>query len=91
MGFFENNGNCDACETGCQQCAVDNTGAFPTFCLVCALKAVNNGDGSCGCGDGTVLVEAAGTLYCRPCSSACATCQGTYDNCQSCNAPFIHN
>lgn len=67
-GFFEQNGQCVACGSGCQQC----TNA--TVCLSCATLAVNNNNGSCTCRDGSVLIEFSSSLYCQPCSSNCQNC-----------------
>ena len=35
------------------------------------------------------MVEAAGTLYCKPCSSRCKTCVNDFDQCASCNDPAV--
>ena len=85
VGFYESTaGTCAACGAGCQVC-IDNT-----VCLSCAAKSFNNGDGSCVCPSGTVLVEAVGSLYCRPCSSECLDCRGSFDFCTSCSNEYIY-
>ena len=84
VGFYETDaGTCSPCGSGCQLC-LDNT-----VCLDCAEKSFNNGDGTCVCASGTVLVEAVGTLYCRPCSSECLNCRGTFDFCTACSSEYI--
>ena len=56
---------------------------------MCAANAVDNGDGSCGCQPGSLLVEVAGILYCQQCASKCRECSGEPDACEGCVQPFL--
>ena len=89
VGFYEKNGNCEACGSGCQQCEVNINNQLT--CLSCALKSIDNLDGTCTCPGGTILVEANGAMYCRKCSANCLKCEGSFDYCSSCADPLINN
>ena len=79
-GFFQNaTGSCGA---GCQQCI------NATTCQSCATGSTSNGDGTCTCRAGFVLVTFSANLYCQPCSTNCTACSQVSTNCTSCRAGF---
>ena len=83
-GFYQGaDGKCAPCGAGCQSC----TNA--TVCLICATAASNNGDGTCSCRLGSIVVIFSASLYCQPCSTNCATCSVVSTNCTSCKTGFV--
>ena len=88
VGFYEKaDGTCAKCGEGCAICGVVEN---DLKCFQCALNAVQqNADGTCTCPASTVLVDAAGTLFCKACSSECRECNNTFDFCTSCNPPSV--
>lgn len=80
-GFYTEGTNCKPCAAGCQTCDSATT-------CTCATGAFPNGDGTCSCKSGTVLIAFASTLYCQPCASNCASCQGSASNCLACKPGF---
>lgn len=83
-GFYENaNKVCTPCGAGCQQC----TNA--TVCLSCASASTPNGDGTCSCRTGSLLITFANGLYCQPCTINCASCSVVSSNCTSCKNGMV--
>jgi hypothetical protein len=81
-GFYELNGKCVACGSGCQSCT------SATTCDTCATGSSPVGDGTCACRTGTILVSFSASLYCQPCDINCATCSVAPTNCTSCKTGF---
>ena len=81
-GFYELNGKCVACGSGCQSCT------SATVCDTCATGSSPVGDGTCACRTGTILVSFSASLYCQPCDINCATCSVAPSNCTSCKTGF---
>ncbi|EKM56090.1 uncharacterized protein PHACADRAFT_257156 [Phanerochaete carnosa HHB-10118-sp] len=91
-GFFlDSNGNCQACQLGCTQCA-DSTGD----CISCKSGFTQSTNDRTACiaqqsttSSGTVCPDGSfsnGTA-CTPCSSLCSTCNGpTSNDCIICGA-----
>ena len=88
VGFYEKaDGTCAKCGEGCAVCGVIEN---DLKCFQCALNAIQqNADGTCTCPASTILVDAAGTLFCKACSSECRECNNTFDFCTSCNPPSV--
>ena len=87
-GYYEKEEVCERCGTGCQRCEFDSSND-QVECRVCAANAMNNGDGTCSCPPGYLLVEVAGILYCQQCARKCRECSGEPDACEECVQPFL--
>ena len=66
-GFWDNNGECTPCASGCASCT------SATTCTQCVVSANSNGDGSCKCPDGTFFTTTP-IRYCNQCANYTLTC-----------------
>ena len=70
VGYYEGSDNtCKKCGQGCSICEeVDGD----LRCYQCAINyEEKKADGTCTCPSNSVLIEAAGSLFCKPCSNKC--------------------
>jgi len=80
QGFFDLNGICTSCSSGCAQCSGSST------CSQCVVSASNNNDGSCACPAGYYFTTSP-IRFCKQCPTYCTTCQSA-TACTTCQTNF---
>jgi hypothetical protein len=66
-GFYDNNGICTSCQSGCATCS------SAANCTQCVASANTNNNGSCRCPDGFFFAVTP-VRYCRRCPNYTLTC-----------------
>lgn len=80
QGFFELNGICTTCSSGCASCT------SLTTCSQCVVSATNNNDGSCNCPAGFYFAVTP-IRFCTQCPQYCSTCTAA-TACTGCKTNF---
>ena len=79
-GYFDLNGICTTCSSGCAKCS------SATTCSQCVVSATANGDGSCNCPNGFFFTTSP-IRFCKQCPDYCTTCTSS-SVCTGCKTNF---
>lgn len=83
MGFYDLNGICTACSSGCASCSSS------TSCTVCVASATTNNDGTCTCPGGYYFTTTSSSLrFCTQCPQSCLSCTNA-TTCQTCKPNYV--
>ena len=80
IGFFDKNGICTPCASGCLNCTSD------TVCTSCVVSATNNNNGSCNCPSGFFFTTSP-IRHCKKCANYTLTCS-SLTQALTCNTNF---